>query len=357
MVEPIWACTLCGYCDAICPSGVHNVEIVLHLRRELRRTPAQRPARPQRAHSVRAARRRWCSAARSASARRISSRRSTSSCGASAGRRAAPTRRAAARSRSRPAARCRRASKAGVVADPVCLEQYDAEFLGVLAMQHLDLFDLEPPFYYYAPHRLVNRDHARVYPLYDELRRRFGCDMNFDLNRLARSTSAGSVQGLSGRDARDIPAAVARLLAHSRAERIITCSPADYLAFKAYSGRETLLHHGVPALSEITTDVLIIGASLAGAAAAKRTVDAGFQHDHHRAEGRCRATRSAPASSRRAATRSCARISASRPTTRSTRRSGSPASTSCSPTACSCRCRSSRDRRRTSIASTPTTTS
>src|SRR5439155_13191755 len=35
MVEPIWACTLCGYCDAICPTRVHNVEIVLHLRREL----------------------------------------------------------------------------------------------------------------------------------------------------------------------------------------------------------------------------------------------------------------------------------------------------------------------------------
>jgi hypothetical protein len=130
--------------------------------------------------------------------------------------------------------------KAGVVADPVCLEQYDAQFLGLLAMKHLDLFELRPPFYYYAPHRIVNGDHARAYPLYDALRRRSGCDMNIDLNRLARSTSAGSLQGLSGRDARDIPAAVARLLAHSRAERIITCSPADYLAFKKYSGRETL---------------------------------------------------------------------------------------------------------------------
>jgi hypothetical protein len=129
--------------------------------------------------------------------------------------------------------------KAGVVADPICFEQYDAEFLGILAMQHLDLFELTPPFYYFAPHRIVNRDHARAYPLYDALRRRFGCDTNLDLNRLARSTSAGSVQGLSGENARDIPAAVARLLAHSRAERIITCSPADYLAFKTYSGRET----------------------------------------------------------------------------------------------------------------------
>jgi hypothetical protein len=106
-------------------------------------------------------------------------------------------------------------------------------------MEHLELFDLEPPFYYYAPHRLINRDHRRTYPLYDALRSRFGCDMNLDLNRLARSTSAGSLQGLSGKDARDIPAAVARLLAHSRADRIVTCSPADYLAFKAYSGRET----------------------------------------------------------------------------------------------------------------------
>ena len=63
--------------------------------------------------------------------------------------------------------------------------------------------------------------------------------MNLDLNRLARSTSAGSVQGLSGHNARDTSAAVARLLAHSRAERIVTCSPADYLAFRAYSGRDT----------------------------------------------------------------------------------------------------------------------
>ena len=107
-------------------------------------------------------------------------------------------------------------------------------------MRHLDLFALKPPFYYFAPHRLVNRDHAQVYPLYDALRRRFGCDMNLDLNRLARSTSAGSLQGLSGRDARDVSAAVARLLAYSKAERIVTCSPADYLAFKAYSGRDTL---------------------------------------------------------------------------------------------------------------------
>ena len=64
--------------------------------------------------------------------------------------------------------------------------------------------------------------------------------MNIDLNRLARSTSAASLQGMTGRDARDIPGAVERLLAHSRAERIITCSPADYLAFTMYSGRETL---------------------------------------------------------------------------------------------------------------------
>jgi hypothetical protein len=130
--------------------------------------------------------------------------------------------------------------RAGVVADPICLEQYDAEFLGLLAMQHLEQFDLPRPFYYFAPHRLVNRDHARAYPLYDTLRRRFGCDTNLDLNRLARSTSAGSVQGLSGEQSRDIRAAVERLLAHSRAERVITCSPADYLAFKAYSRRETL---------------------------------------------------------------------------------------------------------------------
>jgi ferredoxin len=231
MVEPIWACTLCGYCDAICPSDVHNVKIVLHLRRELAdaRTTTARPSgspalvlgctiRERAAHLV-------------PSITEFLDR---------IGRPSGPADEGCCGSLEVEAGRAMgERVKAGVVADPVCLEQYDAEFLGVLAMRRLDLFHLEPPFYYYAPHRIVNRDHGRVYPLYDELRRRFGCDMNLDLNRLARSTSAGSVQGLSGRDARDIHAAVVRLLAHSRAERIITCSPADYLAFKTYSGRET----------------------------------------------------------------------------------------------------------------------
>jgi ferredoxin len=229
MIEPIWACTLCGYCDAICPSDVHNVDIVLHLRRQLsdrveQTTPAPRPLvlgctirerAPYLVPSIVEFLRRLG---------RPSGPFDEGCCGSldvEAGV-AMPGR-----------------AKAGVVADPICLEQYDAAFLGVLAMQHLDLFELKPPFYYFAPHRIVNRDHARVYPLYDALRRRFGCDMNLDLNRLARSTSAGSLQGLTGRNTRDIPAAVARLLAHSKAERIITCSPADYLAFKAYSGRET----------------------------------------------------------------------------------------------------------------------
>jgi ferredoxin len=253
MVEPIWACTLCGYCDAICPSDVHNVKIVLHLRRELAEGviptdplscrpvadglqtipyPGSRPdpaasralvlgctIRDRAAHLIPSI---------DEFLRRL-------------GRPSGPADAGCCGSLEVEAGRAMPARvRAGVVADPVCLEQYDAEFLGLLAMQHLDLFELKPPFYYYAPHRIVNRDHARAYPLYDALRQRFGCDMNVDLNRLARSTTASSVQGLSGRDARDIPAAVARLLTHSRAERIITCSPADYLAFASYSGRETL---------------------------------------------------------------------------------------------------------------------
>jgi len=249
LVESIWACTLCGYCDAICPSDVHNVDIVLHLRRELALLALSEPAgraegseatgrvegrgpasealvlgctiRERAPHLIPSIREFLSRIGRASD---ISEGASVACCGSlevEAGR-------------ARPVK-----VKAGVVADPVCMEQYDAEFLGVLAMQHLEMFDLEPPFYYYAPHRLVNRDHARFYPLYDGLRRRFGCDMNFDLNRLARSTSAGSIQGLTGHNARDIPAAVTRLLAHSRAERIVTCSPADYLAFRAYSGRDT----------------------------------------------------------------------------------------------------------------------
>jgi ferredoxin len=244
MRESIWACTLCGYCDAICPTHVHNVEIVLSLRRDLEsRAPSpesRAPSPESRAPSPELVL--GCTIRERAPhlipsihefLRRINRRVHESSDRASGETCCGSLDVEAGRA-------VRRRSKAGVVADPVCLEQYDADFLGILAMRHLDLFELKPPFYYFAPHRLVNRDHARVYPIYDALRRRYDCEMNVDLNRLARSTSAGSVQGLSGRDARDIPAAVARLLAHSRADRIITCSPADYLAFKAHSGRETL---------------------------------------------------------------------------------------------------------------------
>ena len=240
MVEPIWACTLCGYCDAICPTHVHNVDIVLKLRRDLAPRLGESPRSGQAGAALVPESRALvlgCTIRERAPhlipsivefLRRIGKPAGLSAescCGSldvEAGL-AMPAR-----------------VKAGVVSDPICFEQYDAEFLGVLAMQHLDLFELKTPFYYFAPHRIVNRDHARVYPLYDALRRQYGCDMNLDLNRLARSTSAGSVQGLSGKNARDISAAVGRLLEHSKAERIITCSPADYLAFKTYSGRETL---------------------------------------------------------------------------------------------------------------------
>ena len=237
MVEPIWACTLCGYCDAICPSDVHNVKIVLHLRRELiaRSTPFNtKDTKDTKENSALVL---GCTIRERAPHLIPSIEAFLGRIGLPSG----PTDEGCCGSLDVEAGLALPARvTAGVVADPVCLEQYDAPFLGALAMQHLDLFELKPRFYYYAPHRLVNRDHARMYPLYDALRVRFNCDMNIDLNRLARSTSASSVQGRSGRDSRDIPAAVARLLAHSRADRIITCSPGDYLAFKAYSGRETL---------------------------------------------------------------------------------------------------------------------
>ena len=72
IVESIWACTLCGYCDAICPSDVHNVEIVLHLRRELAGGIAGRTsAMPSSvAAAGPSASQRWCSDARFASERR-----------------------------------------------------------------------------------------------------------------------------------------------------------------------------------------------------------------------------------------------------------------------------------------------
>ncbi len=245
IVESIWACTLCGYCDAICPSDVHNVDIVLHLRRELHEVRLKPDTTGSSVVSGFSRTMHATSPAELVLGCTIRERAphlipSIHEFLKRIGRPSTTTDQTCCGSLKAESGHATRATmKAGVVADPICMEEYDADFLGVLAMQHLELFKLEPPFYYYAPHRLVNREHARMYPLYNELRRRFGCDMNFDLNRLARSTSAGSVQGLSGEHSRDVSAAVARLLKDSRADRIITCSPADYLAFKAFSGRET----------------------------------------------------------------------------------------------------------------------
>lgn len=240
MEDSIWACTLCGYCDAVCPKNVRNVEIVLHLRRELA------PAAP-------APRAGWgglLPAPRSLGARplvlgcTLRGRAPELIPGIqrflkSLGYPAEPEPEGCCGSLEVEAGRgVRTRTKAGVVADPVCMEEYDAEFLGALAMKHLDRFELRGPFYYVVPHRLINRDPDRYYPPYDAMRKRFGCGTNLDLNRLARSTSMGSLQGLEGR--RDVKSAVDRLLKHAKADRVVTCSPAEYLAFKAHSGRETL---------------------------------------------------------------------------------------------------------------------
>jgi hypothetical protein len=129
-------------------------------------------------------------------------------------------------------------STAGVVCDPVCMEQVEGEFLGELAMRRLELFDFGRSVYYFVPHRLVNRQHARFYPAYHAMRVKLRCETNLDLNRLARSTTMGSVQGLTGRDSRDVRLLVGRLLEQVKAERIVTCSPADYLAFRQFSNRD-----------------------------------------------------------------------------------------------------------------------
>jgi Fe-S oxidoreductase len=137
MVEPIWACTMCGFCDAICPSDVHNVAIVLHLRRQLAQAvatsgPVSRPLvlgctiRERAPHLIPSIQE---------FLRRI-------------GRPSGPIDEACCGSLDVEAGRALPARvKAGVVADPICFEQYDADYLGVLAMQRLDLFDLAAPFY------------------------------------------------------------------------------------------------------------------------------------------------------------------------------------------------------------------
>ncbi len=228
MTELVWACTMCGYCDGICPKHVRNVELVLHLRRELHGAP--KPSAPKGGPLVLGCtiRERAAHLVPSIQAflRKIGRDATVDEgcCGAldvQAGR-ATPAR-----------------ARAGVVVDPVCSPQFEAEHLGELAMRNLGLFELKGPFFYHVPHQLLNADPDRYYPLYDALRRTTGCATNLDLNRLARSTSMGSLQGLSGKDARDVRAAVKRLLAHAKVERVITCSPADYLAYKEHSGLET----------------------------------------------------------------------------------------------------------------------
>lgn len=229
MKESIDACTMCGYCDGICPTHVRNVETVLALRRELHGTPAA-PAvlkanhvvlgctlRERAAHLIPGIQAFLRKAGRSAD---ILDEGCCGSLEVESGH-ANPSK-----------------STAGVVCDPVCMEQVEGEFLGELAMRRLELFDFGRSVYYFVPHRLVNRQHARFYPAYHAMRVKLRCETNLDLNRLARSTTMGSVQGLTGRDSRDVRLLVGRLLEQVKAERIVTCSPADYLAFRQFSNRD-----------------------------------------------------------------------------------------------------------------------
>ena len=247
--------------------------------------------------------------------------------------------------------------KAGVVADPVCLEQYDAEFLGPaghaasrpLRSRAALLLLRAPPDRESRPRPRVSALRRAPPPLRLRHERRSEPSRAIDVRRLG----AGAVR--------------ARRARHPRGGR----PSAGALAGRA---DHHLLARRLPGVQEPTRAARRASSR---SACVERDQD---RRPHHRREPRrapprpsarstpafarsslerksSRATRSAPASSRRAATPSSARISASRPTTRFTRPSGSPASTSSSRAACSCRCRSSRDRRRTSIASTPTTTS
>src|SRR5439155_551795 len=151
MTELIWACTMCGYCDAICPKDVQNVAIVLALRRELWGTP--RRSRHEQADLVLGCTLRERLPELIPSIRRFVQRigyradvTDADCCGSLDVERGAvvPT-----------------PVRAGVVCDPICLEQYDGEFLGALAMRHLDMFDLKGRVYYFVPPRLVNRSPER----------------------------------------------------------------------------------------------------------------------------------------------------------------------------------------------------
>jgi ferredoxin len=225
MKEALDACTLCGYCDAVCPKHVENVAITLKLRRDLHgpvkpSTPPThrlilgctiRERAPELIPSIREFLRRID----------IHDEPETSGCCGAKDVEAGQALPAQARG--------------GIACDPVCAGQYDDVLpLGRLALENPQHFDFKPPFYYFAPHRLINGMHETFYPIYHALREKTGCEMNLDLNRLARSITASAI------NPKDVEGAVKRLLRHSKAERIITCSPAEYLAFKEHSGRETL---------------------------------------------------------------------------------------------------------------------
>ena len=279
MTEQIWACTMCGYCDGVCPKGVRNVELVLALRRELNHRGSERKEKNHGGAEGKETNHRGAEGKetnhRGAEGKKTdhggSERKEKDHGGAEGGEKKEETRKelvlgCTIRERAAhlipsiqsflkkiglPAeiaeegccgsldVEAGRAmpskSKAGVVCDPVCMEQYDGEFLGELAMRRLEQFDFGRSVYYFVPHRLVNRQHGRFYPPYHAMRQKLRCETNLDLNRLARSTTMGSLQGLTGQDTRDVKLLVGRLLEQVKAERIVTCSPADYLAFRQFS--------------------------------------------------------------------------------------------------------------------------
>ena len=192
----------------------------------------------------------------------------------------------------------------------------------MLAMQHLDLFDLKPPFYYFAPHRIVNRDHARVVsalrraapPLRLRHEPRPQPSRALDVGRLGAGAVRPTTRATSPPPSRACwrtrgpsGSSPARRPTTSRSRRTRGARRCSSRSACGDRDQDRRPHRRREPRRRRR-----------GQAHGRRRLS-----DDYRSSARsCRATRSAPASSRRAATRSSRRISASRPTTPFTRRSG-----------------------------------
>lgn len=252
LAESMGSCTLCGACEPACPEDMALVDMVLDLRARLGRGAVHAPAGIQHAGEGRAT----AAAVQIIPDRALADKAEllmhvgkllNADVAADDGADIATALEAGAKV---PVERMERflASLRGaqrlIIGDGLlyrklgeCLPSVRRESLGA-ALSGMDVLagKLSRKDFYVIEPRVYHADRERLVGHYDGLRRRTGCSMNLDLQRLAVPTTAGSLASVSGASRVDVQEQARWMLEGCEFERIVVEDLNDVGVFSTVAG-------------------------------------------------------------------------------------------------------------------------